>query len=61
MQLQEYMTLKELEEKYEISTATIRAYISRKKVIPEQELFKLGNQWLIRREFAEEKWGKKEK
>ena len=55
------MTLKEVEEEYKVAPTTLRAYISRGKVIPEDKKVKLGNQWLIERKFAEEKWGYKMK
>lgn len=57
MKLQNYMTLKEIEEVYGISTATIRTYIMREKVIPKEKRYKIGNQWFVDRKFAEEKWG----
>lgn len=56
MKLEDYMTLKEIEEDYGVKAETIRNYIRRNQVIPKEKLFKLGRQWLIDRTFAKEKW-----
>lgn len=59
MDLTKLITLKEIEEKYGVKPATIRSYVNREKVIPEDKILKIGSLWFIDRAFAEEKWGNK--
>lgn len=54
-----FMTLKEIEEKYGVKKSTVKAYLTRGEVIPNDKKIKIGNQWFTEREFAENKWGKK--
>lgn len=56
-----HYTTSEIKEKFDISPATLRAYISRDKVIPEDKRIKIGRQWYIEKEFAENLWGLKMK
>jgi len=58
MKLEDFMTLAEIGKDYKVKPATLRSYISRGQVIPEDKRIKIGETWLIDREFVEEKWGK---
>lgn len=61
MKLEDYFTLKQLEEAYGIKPSTIRNYIMRDQVVPEGKAIKVGYQWFVEKNFAEEKWGNKMK
>lgn len=58
MNLNKALTLLQVSEQYNIKRNTLLSYISRNQVIPEDKKIKIGNQWFIDRDFAEEKWGK---
>ena len=53
------LTLNEVQERYGIKPDTIRSYITRGEVIPQDKLIKIGRQWFIDSVFASEKWGQK--
>ena len=53
------LTLNEVQERYGIKPDTIRSYITRGEVIPQDKIVKIGRQWFIDSVFAAEKWGKK--
>lgn len=53
-----FMTLKEIEETYGVKKNTLKAYLTRGEVIPDDKKIKIGNQWFIEREFSEKKWKK---
>lgn len=55
--LKDYMTLKEVEEKYDVRADTLRSYITRKQVIPPDQIIKVGKIWYINREWIENKYG----
>lgn len=59
MDLNNYITINDLAKKYGLNPDTIRSYIARGQVIPDDKKFKVGNTWLIEKKFAEEKWGKR--
>ena len=59
MRLDDYLTLKQVEEAYSIKPSTIRNYMMRDQVVPEGKAIKVGNQWFVEKNFAEEKWGNK--
>lgn len=61
MRLEDYMTLKEIEESFGVKSDTLRNYIKRNQVIPKEKIIKVGRQWFIERIFANEKWGQKNK
>lgn len=52
-----HYTTSEIKEKYGISPGTIRTYIMRDEVIPEDKRIKIGRQWYIEKEFADKLWG----
>lgn len=54
-----WLTLKELHEKGGPLPDTIRTYILRGQVVPKDKLCKVGNTWLIDKEWANEKYIKK--
>ena len=55
--MRDWLTLKEVEEAYEsIKADTLRSYITRKTVIPEQCYQKLGNQWFVKKSWIEKKY-----
>ena len=56
-----HYTTSEIKEKFGISPGTIRTYIMRNTVIPEDKRIKIGRQWYVEREFAENLWGLKMK
>lgn len=61
MELKSLMTLSEIEETYGVRSDTIRSYITRGQVIPENKRVKIGEMWFIDRKFAEEKWARRRK
>ena len=56
MELKDYMTGAEVEKLYNVKAATLRIYISRNEVIPEDCYVKAGNTWLYKKEWIEEKY-----
>lgn len=58
MNLDDYMTIPQVEEKYNVSGHTIRAYITRKQ-IPENVYIKIGRQWFIKRDWVEGRYQKR--
>lgn len=52
-----HYTTSEIKEKYDISPGTIRTYIMRDEVIPEDKRIKIGRQWYIEKDFADKLWG----
>ncbi len=59
--LKDWMTLKEIEALYGIKPATIRVYILRGQVIPDDALYKLGNTWLVKKTWVQKKYEEKYK
>lgn len=60
MKLENYMTLKDIENEFGVKTRTVQAYILRGQVIPEDKKIKIGRQWFIDKAFAKGKWGNNE-
>ena len=52
-----HYTTSEIKEKVGISPGTIRTYVMRDEVIPEDKRIKSGRQWYIEKEFADRLWG----
>lgn len=59
MDLNNYITINDLAKEYKLNPDTIRSYIARGQVIPDDKKFKIGNTWLIEKQFAKEKWSKR--
>ena len=53
------LTLNEVQEQFGVKPDTIRSYITRGEVIPQDKIVKIGRQWFIDSVFASEKWGQK--
>lgn len=61
MDLDNYYTTRDIEDKFKIKARTITSYISRDQVIPKDKLEKFGRFWLIEKDWADEFWGNKKK
>lgn len=58
MNIKDYwLSLKEVEENYEgIKAVTLRSYIFRNQVIPEDCYTKIGGAWIIKKEWVDKKY-----
>lgn len=55
--MREWMTFKEVEEMYDIKADSLRSYINHgRKKIPDKVLDKIGRQWVIRRDWVEKNY-----
>lgn len=60
MNLKEYMSIPEITKEFKVSSSTLRAYLVRKQVIPEEATLRVGCQWLIKREWIESRYQKRD-
>lgn len=59
--LKEVYTIPEITEKYDIKSTTLRNYINRGQVIPDNKKIMKGRIWLIDKAFIDEKYKDKKK
>ncbi len=60
MNLKEYMSIPEIAKEFKVSSSTLRAYLARKQVVPEEIALRVGCQWLIKREWVESRYQKRD-